>query len=222
MEIDKVTSAIYNDVVAGLSGMNANPNISFEQLEDEVIETRETIIKEWYLKGILKPHDLMLALNCIEVDCADPAQCCVTSSGTSDLHFEIPVLMNDLGSDSIEWLGTIDKKQRYDVYYSLDGLKYRKYKKRGADKPYVYIQTAPNQNGMYDGWIFNAPFVKNISILAIFKDPRQLEEFNCCDRHEFLELGSVSNEIKRRLVEQKLRYYRGANAQVLPNTQTPR
>ena len=29
-------------------------------------------------------------------------------------------------------------------------------------------------------------------------------------------------EIKKRLVEQKLRYYRGVNAQVLPNTQTPR
>lgn len=93
----------------------------------------------------------MLSLNCIEVDCADPAKCCSTSSGTSDMHFEIPVLMNDLGSDAVEWLGTVDKKQRYDVYYSLDGLKYRKYKKRGADKPYVYIETAPNQNGMYDG-----------------------------------------------------------------------
>lgn len=222
MELDKITSAVYNDVVAGLSGVNANPNISFEQLADEVIETRETVIKEWYLKGILKPHDLMLAINCIEVDCKDPAKCCVTSSGKSEMHFEIPVLMNDLGYDAVEWIGTIDKQQRFDVYYSLDGLKYRKYKKRGANKPYVYIEKAPNQNGMYDGWVFNAPFITNISILAVFKDPRQLENFNCCDQHEYLELGSVSNEIKRRLVEQKLRYYRGANAQVLPNTQTPR
>lgn len=61
-----------------------------------------------------------------------------------------------------------------------------------------------------------------ISIVAVFKDPRQLEQFNCCDPSEFLELGSVSSEIKRRLTEQKLRYYRGQNAQVLPNTQTPR
>ena len=202
--------------------MNANPNISLEQLADEVIEMRETIIKEWYLKGILKPHDLMLAINCIEVDCKDPAKCCTTSSGKSEAHFEIPILMNDLGRDAIEWIGSIDKSVRFDVYYSLDGLKYRKYKKRGADRPYVFIEKAPNENGMYDGWIFNAPFIKNISILAIFKDPRQLEYFNCCDQHSFLELGSVSNEIKKRLVEQKLRYYRGANAQVLPNTQTPR
>lgn len=222
MDINKLASAVLNDINAGLSNANANPNISIEQLEDEIIELREAIIKEWYLKGLLKPHDLMLALNCIEVDCKDPAKCCVTSSGKSETHFEIPILMNDLGDDAIEWIGTVDKEIRYDVHYSLDGLKYRKYKKRGANKPYIYIEKAPNQNGMYDGWIFNAPFVKYISIIAVFRDPRQLEQFNCCDPHEFLELGSVTNEIKRRLVEQKLRYYRGPTSQVLPNTQTPR
>ena len=221
MEISKIASSVWNDIEAGLSGMNANPNLSLEQLEDEVIEMRETVVKEWYLKGILKPHDLMLAINCISVNCDDPAQCpCNGGSGKSELHFEIPVLMNDLGSSAIEWIGTIDREERYDVYYTLDALKYRKYKKRGADKPYVYIQKAPNANGKYDGWIFNAPFVKKISIIAVFRDPRQLAEYDCCNKSEYLELGSVSNEIKRRLTEQKIRYYRGA--QVLPNTQTPR
>ena len=46
MTLDKITSAIYSDIVAGLSGMNANPAISFEQLEDEVIETRHTVVKD--------------------------------------------------------------------------------------------------------------------------------------------------------------------------------
>ena len=46
MELTKLASAIYNDVVAGLSGMNANPTISMQQLEDEVVETRQSIIKE--------------------------------------------------------------------------------------------------------------------------------------------------------------------------------
>ncbi len=202
--------------------MNANPNLSLEQLEDEVIETREAVIKEWYLKGLLKPHDLMLSINCIDVNCGDPAKCCTTSSGKSEAHFEIPVLMNDLGVDAIDWIGTIDKEIRYDVYFTRDALKYRKYKLRGAHKPYVFIDKTPNENGMYDGWVFNAPFVKKLSIVAIFKDPRQLEYFNCCNQSDFLEIGSVTNEVKRRLTEQKIRYYRGQNAQVLPNTQTPR
>ena len=221
MELSKIASAVWNDVEAGLSGMNANPNMSLEQLEDEVVETRESVIKEWYLKGILKPHDLMLAINCIPVDCQDPAQCCEFGSGKTELHFEIPALLNDLGSDAIEWIGTIDKEERYDVYYTHDAVKYRAFKKRGADKPFVYIQKTPNKKGFYDGWIFNAPLVKQISIIAVFKDPRQIEEFNCCNRSDYLDLGSVSNEIKKRLTEQKLRYYR-QGAQVLPNTQTPR
>jgi hypothetical protein len=46
MELSKITSAIYNDVVSGLAGMNANPTISLEQLEDEVVEERQSVIKE--------------------------------------------------------------------------------------------------------------------------------------------------------------------------------
>lgn len=220
MELSKLASSIWNDIEAGLSNMNANPNLSLEQLEDECIEKREAIIKEWYLKGILKPHDLMLAINCIPVNCDDPAKCCYTDSGKSETHFEIPVLLNDLGFNAIEWIGSADRGERYDVYYTPDALKYRKYKKHGAHKPYVYIEKTPNENGMYDGWIFNLPFVKIISVIGAFKDPRQLEQFNCCNSVDYLEMGSVSDEIKRRLTEQKLRYYRGA--QVLPNTQTPR
>ena len=46
MELSKIASAIYNDIMAGLSGMNANPTISLEQLEDEIIEERTAVIKE--------------------------------------------------------------------------------------------------------------------------------------------------------------------------------
>ena len=164
----------------------------------------------------------MQTINCIEVDCKDPVKCCTTSSGKSIKHFEIPALTNDLGAAAIEWIGSADKEYRYDVYFTSDALKYRKYKKRGADKPYVYVDRTLNQNGMYDCWIYNAPFVKTIAVSAIFKDPRQLSKFSCCVPSDFLDLGSVSNEIKKRLTEQKLRYYRGQNAYPLPNTQIPR
>ena len=88
MTLDKITSGIYNDVVAGLSGMNANPTISLDQLEDEVIETRHSVVKDWYLKGLLKPEDMMSAINCIPVDCADPSKCCNFQSQKSQLHFQ--------------------------------------------------------------------------------------------------------------------------------------
>ena len=46
MTLDKITSAILNDINAGLNNANASPAISFEQLEDEVIETRHTVVKD--------------------------------------------------------------------------------------------------------------------------------------------------------------------------------
>lgn len=33
---------------------------------------------------------------------------------------------------------------------------------------------------MYDCWVFNVPLLKEVSVIAIFKDPRQLERYSCC------------------------------------------
>ena len=48
MTIEQIASAIEADVMSGLSGLNnSNISMSLEQLEDEVVSTRETIIIEW-------------------------------------------------------------------------------------------------------------------------------------------------------------------------------
>ena len=151
MELSKIASAIYNDVMGGLAGMNANPTISLEQLEDEIVEERQTVIKEWYNQGLLKRDDLMIAINCIDVDCADPGKCCNAPSGKSELHFEIPQLLDDLGENAIYYIGSVDRTVPYDVYFSPAAMQMRKYKRRGKDKPYVYIEKTPNERGMYDG-----------------------------------------------------------------------
>lgn len=221
MELSKIASAIYNDIVSGLAGMNANPTISLEQLEDEVVEERQSVIKEWFNKGFLRADDLMVAINCIDVDCKDPAKCC-NHSDKSNLHFEIPQLMDDLGESAIYYIGSIDRKFPYEVYFSPTAMSMHKYKRRGKTKPYVYIEKTPNENNMYDGWIYNVPFIKRISVIGIFKDLRQLEEYNCCNSPEFLDFGSVSNEVKSRLTKKKLQYYRQYLAQPQPNNLIPR
>ena len=222
MTLDKITSGIYNDVVAGLSGMNANPTISLDQLEDEVIETRHSVVKDWYLKGLLKPEDMMSAINCIPVDCADPSKCCNFQSQKSQLHFEIPKLMDDLGEIAINYIGSTDRTTSYDVYFNRDAIKMHSHKRRGADKPYVYIEKTPNENGKYDGWIYNLPFVKRITVIGIFHDPRDLSDYNCCNAQEYLDLGAISNEVKMRLTKQKLQYYRQNLQSPQPNNLIPR
>jgi len=93
-------------------------------------------------------------------------------------------------------------------YTSSQWNRYHKYRKRGKNRPFVYIDMTPNENGMYDAYIFNAPMIKQISVVAIFKDPRQLENYACCSDLDDDNLSFLNNEIKRRLTEKKLRYYR--------------
>jgi hypothetical protein len=151
MELSKLSSAIYNDVMAALSGVNANPIMSLEQLEDETIEERLFIIKQLYAKNILKTEDLMIALNCIPVDCADPSKCnCKGGSHKSEMHFEIPQLITDLGSDAISYVGSTDRKVPFKVYFDPNLASAHQYKRRGNTKPYVYIERTPNENNMFD------------------------------------------------------------------------
>ena len=220
MKINEIASAIYNDVMSGLVNITSDPNISLEQLEDEVVEERQSVIKEWWYKNIISPKDLLLAINCIPVDCADPAKCCKFHLAKPTHHFEIPQLMNDLGDDAIEFVGSVDREIQF-KFYTSTSYQYHKYKRNKSNEPYVYIETTPNENGMYDGWIYNAPFVKYISVIGIFKDPRQLDHFDCCRTYEYLDIGPISSEVKKRLTQRKFYYYRQVYPGPRPDNNIP-
>lgn len=224
MTIEQIASAVYNDVMSAFAGANSNPVMDMDQLEDEVVAERERLILEWWKKGILQKGDLLTSINCIEVSCEDPSKCCNNTAGYSEKHFEIPQTIAGLGDDSIYWIGSADRKQQFSIYYSPVQASYHKYSKRRARKPYVYIERTPNKNGMYDGWIFNLPFVKTISIIGIFRDPRQLEKLGCdgnCDNSNG-DFGSLTMDVKDRLTKEKLYFYRQALQPPHRNDQTSR
>ena len=50
-KIMKLSSAIYNDIVAGLQGYEASLNMSLDQLQDEVVMTRLEVIKKYAMKN---------------------------------------------------------------------------------------------------------------------------------------------------------------------------
>ena len=221
MQVEKLASAIYNDVVSGLAGITSTPTMSIEQLQDDVIDERLQIIKEYSLKNLIPKKDLLYSINCIETDCKSLDKCCSSSNYSKpELHFEIPQLMNDFGEDSIEFIGSTDKQISFKVYTTI-AYKHHHLKLRGKNKPYVYIDTTPNKNNMYDCWVFNVSLLKRLSIIAIFKDPRQLEEFDCC-QEELNNMTFIDTEIKKRLTEKKLRYYRSFLQQTQPNNQVPK
>lgn len=222
-QITKLASAIRNDVVSGLRGYHTNMSMSLEQLEDDIVDMRLQILKEYSLKGILPARDLYISINCIQVDCKDLERCrCKNIDecfSTPTAHFEIPQLVNDYGALSIDYLGSADRQLPFIYYTSLSNYRNHKYRKRGKSKPYVWIDTTPNENGMYDCFVFNAPMLSTVSISAIFKDIRQLENYSCCTELQDDNKSFINQEIKKRLTEQKLRYYRQLAAPIKPNNQ---
>lgn len=223
MLFDKLASAIHNNVRSGLQGYHHNPSISIEQIKDDIVDERLIIMKEYSLKGILPVKDLLLSINCIDVDCKDIekcSQCRNNFSGTPTAHFEIPQVLMDYGDNAIAYIGAIDKQKPFKVYTSLNSFSSNKYKRFGKNKPFVYIDVTPNENGMNDCFIFNAPLLKKISVVAIFKDPRQLEEYGCCNELSDDNFSFINNEIKKRLSEKYIRYYRQIAPPNTPNTQT--
>ena len=233
--IERLTDAVFNDVVSGLRGYHQNMSMSKEQLQEEIVQMRLAVIKEYMLKGILPIEDLVAAINCIPVDCdtLDKCKCNSLTCGSDPIaHFQIPQILFDFGlGNSIKYLGSTDKQHPFIIYTkNIDKLNsIQKYRKRGKNKPWVFIDVTPNNEGLLDCYIFDAPLIKQVSIVAIFKDPRQLEEFQCNCEDETIPQDRITQMdnnmnyldivIKDRLTQQKLRYYRQYAAPILPNDQ---
>ena len=80
---------------------------------------------------------------------------------------------------------------------------------------------------MLDCYIFEAPLIKEVTAIGIFKDPRQLRELQCnCQDDNISEQTNMDSNfnfldtvIKDRLTKQKLYYYRQQSAPLLSNDQ---
>lgn len=225
MYIEKLASAIKNDIVSGLQGYHHNLSLNIYQLEDEIVQCRLSIINQLFRQGIAPIKDLLLSINCIKVDCKSLERCdCANNNGENKIaHFEIPQLVTEYGKNSIDYIGSIDRQHSFTVISSLSELKNIKYRKFGNKKPYVWIDYSPNENGMLDCFVFNAPFLQTVSITAVFKDPRQLKKYSCCNSDELLgpdtNYSYIDQLIKDKLTKEKLYYYRQAAAPHKPNNQ---
>lgn len=219
MYIEKLASQIINDILSGLRGYHNNLSISREQVEDEIVAYRLSILKDYYLKGIYPIKDLLMAINCIDVDCSSLERCSCADNIKNIKHFQIPQIVTQYGKQAIDYIGSIDRQNKFKIITSLTELQNLKYRRRQSNKPYVWIDFAPNSNGMLDCFIFNAPFVKQISIVAVFKDPRQLKQYQCCSEDMDDNISFVDQLIKDKLTKDKVTYYRQLQAPIIPNNQ---
>lgn len=218
--LEKLKSSIYNNVMSGLRGADINAPFTLEQIEDSIIQERLTIIKEYPLKNLIPLKDLMYSIRCVEVDCESLDRCpCDPDALTTLKHIEVPQILNDFGAQAIDFVGSTDGQIEYKVYTD-NGYRQHKHKRRGAEKPYVWFDTTPNKNGMYDGFIFNAnPFLKSLLVRMIPKDFRQLSMFSCCSDEDVYNINFIDGEIEKRLTEKYIRYYRQTALAITPNDQ---
>lgn len=221
MTLEKLTSSIYNNVMSGLRGLNISAPLTLEQIEDGIINERMIIIKEYAAKNLIPAKDLTYSIRCVDVDCESLERCSCTIEEANTLkHIEIPQTLNDFGDASIDFIGSADGEVEYTVY-TTRAHKAHKYRRRGANKPYVWIDTTPNKNNMYDAFIFNAsPLVKTLLVRLIPKDPRQLSQYSCCSDDEIYNITFIDAEIEKRLSEKYLRYYRQGAMPVTQNDLT--
>ena len=142
---------------------------------------RLQVIKEYQLKGILPIKDLLLQINCIPVDCKDLERCPICKPGikTPNAHFEIPQIINDFGASAIAYIGSVDRMNSFSVYVNSNFTNlYQKYRKRGKDKPYVYIDPAPNDNAIpvYCSSSNSDQTIANASLIASALYPKDFKK----------------------------------------------
>lgn len=222
MNISKIASAAYNSIISGLAGYEATANISIQQLEDEIAEQRIATIYKYYLKNLLPAEDLYASLNCIQVNCDYIGKCCaVENYGKKYAHFQIPPIALGLKEKAIKWIGSSDRQVKFKVFLS-EAFRFNKFNSRQKNKPFVYIDPVINSDGLMDGYIFNAPLLERISITAIFKDDRKLEEYDCCSIPSEDNLTILDAEVKDTVIKKYINYYRQLYPQPQPNDQIPR
>ena len=219
--LDKLVSRIHNNVMSGLRGATINTPFTLEQIEDAVIQKRLSIIKQYAAKNLIPIKDLLYSIRCIPVDCESIDRCCKNVEGLVVKHIQIPQLINDFGQQSIDYMGSTDGQVQY-IVYTDETYKLHKYRRRGANNPYVWVDITPNNEGMIDAFIFNAPPMLQIMTIRIIpKDIRQLLHYECCSiDDDTLNITFIDTDIEKSVTEDYIRYYRQGALMISPNDQT--
>lgn len=213
MTIEHLASIIYNNVVSGLDGNHIDSKFSMAQIEDDIVNERLTVIKEYALKGLLPANDLMIKINCISLD-DEP----INRMGQFEdfdgyyiKHFEVPQIAYVYDKESVSYVGLIDGRNSFPFYIDRHAWYNHRNKRFVKQRPHVFIDTATNKNNKYDCWVISKeqmPEETMLMIAAIWKDPRDLIEYSCCKNEEIFNWSFISTDIIKRVTEKYLRYYR--------------
>lgn len=222
MTLQQIATSIRNNVVDGLDGISSTA-FSMEQLYDEVILSASTSIAKLSAQGAIDIAALTQRVDGIRITCRDLSSNCSVESEISAPHFTIPNV-NRLAKEPITFLGSLDAKLSFKVYYDRD-YRFHKYRLATSRRPFAWVSSTANDTGMYDVFLFNMgsyDTIQFISMDAIFDNPYDLlktdyfEQFN---NAEFYAPNYIQREVIDTLTQQYVNYYRQLHMQPKPNTQ---
>jgi len=222
MTLNEMATAIRNHVVDGLNGVDTLP-FSIEQLQKEILISVPGVLLELSSKGVIDLLKLTQRIDGIRLHNDDVSGNCSVDSGSCAPHFEIPNV-NRFISEPITFIGSMDSRISFKIYYDRD-WRFHKYRLATANKPFAWVSTRANSNGLYDIFLFNLgkySGLKYISIDALFDNPYDIfntpyfEQFSAA---EFYAPSVVQETVIDKLTKKYIDYYRKLHMIPKPNTQ---
>lgn len=227
MTLNEITSAIRNRVSDGLSGNISNQAYSIKQLEEEVDLERAAYIQTYSDSGRkMNAKYMYQSIDGMHVECHDLSQNapCGFSSGSGVPAVKIPPVASTFDDSAVEYFGLMNKQEDFIVYFDTDSISNHKYRHRTAKRPFIWIDTSPDKEGMMTAFLLNAgkySTLKYISIRAIFEHPSTIGNTDpSYGDKEYPAPGHVQKHIIDTLTEKYVRYFRQMNIPPLPNTQS--
>jgi hypothetical protein len=222
MTLAQMASTIKNRVVDGLNGVSST-SFSIEQLQDEIILNTATTLMTLTEKGLLDMSKIAQRVDGVRVECKDLSANCLVESELSAPHFVIPNINRNI-QDPIVFLGSVDGSMSFKVYYDRD-YRFHKHRLATARKPFAWVSTTANSDGLYDVFLFNLGKyngIKFISMDAVFDNPGDLSRtpyFEQFYSAEFYAPLHVQDIVLDNITQKYVNYHRQLHMVAKPNTQ---
>jgi len=216
LSLNSIADIIINSVYSGGKGI-ANISLSKDQVKDEINLARNRFILQLHGQYQLDQEGLFQDITCLKAVKKDIRKVCPIDLKAEEEHkvlcVTIPKLLHIPRLNPIKYLGNSNRQVEWKYFWGNDFI-YRDTDKYAKNSPVAWV------NGN-DIWLFKPPqFIKKqITIQAIFENPRDLSAFNCCeasDNDPYPVPPTIVDMITGKLINDYLRYYRLQNPQ--PNT----
>lgn len=222
MTLKQMATAVRNNVGGGVKGADFT-SFSIAQLEDELLINTPAVLLKLAAEGMLDISRVYQRIDGIELECKDLSNNCEVKLDTCAPHFQIPALNVMVGSP-VPYLATADGSFTFKVYLDKD-YRFHKYRLATSNKPFAWISTSSNGDGLVDVYLFNLgdyEALKFVTIHALFDNPYNLlltDYYAQFTNAEYYAPAMAQGMLVDSLTQKYVQYYRQLEKGPKPNIQ---